>query len=131
MLTGKPNRPFDTSVWSEAQSIVADYRLLIERHETLGFIGSSIELPNVQAGGKTPEECYNATQEALTFVIATMLEDGEHPPEGPQKRTVQVNIRLTPREKNLLSIKSKELGYRSISDFIRNMSFQHFEVLKN
>lgn len=123
-----PGRPFDSAVWSEAQNIVADYRILIERHERMGFVGSSIELPNVIADGTTPMKCYESIQDALTFIVATMLEDGESPPEGPQKRTAQVNIRLTPREKDLLSRKSKELGFRWLSDFIRTISLQHINT---
>jgi predicted RNase H-like HicB family nuclease len=120
-----PGRPFDSAIWSEARKIIADYRILMERHGRLGFVASSIDLPNVVADGETPQRCYEAIQNALNFVVATMLEEGEAPPEGPQKRTAQVNVRLTPREKDLLSSKSKELGFRGISDFIRTTSLQH------
>ena len=106
----------------KARKIVADYRIILERHESLGFIGSSIELPTVFADAKTPEQCYKSTQEALMVAVATMIECGQRPPQpsSAKKRNEQVNVRLTSEEKILLSNAASSLGFKGISDFIRN-----------
>lgn len=106
----------------KAKKIVADYRIVLERNERLGFIGSSVELPTVFADAKTPEMCYKATQEALMVAVATMIECGQRPPQpaSAKKRNEQVNVRLTSEEKILLSNAASSLGFKGISDFIRN-----------
>jgi uncharacterized protein (DUF1778 family) len=116
------NQPFKSSVLRKAKKIVADYRIVLERNERLGFIGSSVELPTVFADAKTPEMCYKATQEALMVAVATMIECGQRPPQpaSAKKRNEQVNVRLTSEEKILLSNAASSLGFKGISDFIRN-----------
>ncbi|HUS73422.1 MAG TPA: type II toxin-antitoxin system HicB family antitoxin [Sedimentisphaerales bacterium] len=115
-------RALKASVLRKAKKIVADYRITLERNDRLGFIGSSVELPTVFADAKTPEKCYKATQEALMVAVATMIECGQHPPQpaSSKKRTVQVNVRLTSEEKILLANAATNLGFKGISDFIRN-----------
>lgn len=115
-------RPFKNSVLSKAKKIAGEYRITIERNERLGFIGSSVELPTVFADAKTPEQCYRATQEALMVAVATMIERGQRPPQpaSAKKRNEQVNVRLTSEEKILLSNGASSLGFKGISDFIRN-----------
>jgi len=85
-----------------------------------------VELPNVYADGKTPELCYKAVQEALLIAVATMLECGQRPPVPAcaAKRSLQVNVRLTPEEKSLLSDASSLLGFSGLSDFIRNAALE-------
>jgi predicted RNase H-like HicB family nuclease len=112
-------KPFERAVLAEARKIASGYRILIEKHERLGYIGSSVEMPTVFADAKTPEACYKAAQEALTVTVATMLECSRTPPAAG-RRTEQVNVRLTPYEKLLLSTKAGELGFKGISDLIRN-----------
>lgn len=65
-------------------------------------------------------------QEALAVAAATMLECGQRPPVpmDARKRTLQVNIRLTPEEKSLLSNASTILGFSGVSDFIRNSALE-------
>jgi len=113
---------FKASVLRKAKKIAADYRITLERNERLGFIGSSVELPTVFADAKTPDRCYKATQEALMVAVATMIESGQRPPQpaSAKKRTVQVNVRLTSEEKLLLANAAMNLGFKGISDFIRN-----------
>jgi len=110
---------------------VSDYRITLERNDRLGFIGSSLELPTVFADAKTPDKCYRATQEALMVAVATMIECGQRPPQpsSAKKRTVQVNIRLTSEEKLLLANAAMSLGFKGISDFIRNSALNR--VLSN
>ena len=115
-------RPFKDSVLRKAKKIAADYRIILERNDRLGFIGTAVELPTVFADAKTPESCYRATEEALTVAVATMIECGQRPPQpaSAKKRTEQVNVRLTAEEKLLFSNAAANLGFKGISDFIRN-----------
>ncbi len=111
----------------KAGKIVADYRIILERNERLGFIGSSVELPTVFVDAKTPEQCYRATQEALMVAVATMIECGQRPPQPASagRRTEQVNVRLTAEEKLLFANAAMNLGFKGISDFIRNTALNN------
>ena len=115
-------QPFKASILRKAGKIVDDYRIILERNEKLGFIGSSVELPTVFADAKTPEKCYKASQEALIIAVATMIECGQRPPQpsSARMRTEQVNVRLTAEEKLLFGNAAMNLGFKGISDFIRN-----------
>ena len=105
-----------------AKKLVADYRIILERHDRLGFIGCSVELPTVFADAKTPEQCYKATEEALMVAVATMIESDQRPPQPASagRRTEQVNVRLTAEEKLLFANAAMNLGFKGVSDFIRN-----------
>jgi len=111
-----------TSVLRKAKKMAVDYRIVLEKNERLGFIGSSVELPTVFADAKTPDKCYRATQEALMVAVATMIECGQRPPQPASagRRTEQVNVRLTAEEKLLFANAAMNLGFKGISDFIRN-----------
>lgn len=115
-------RSFKESVLRKAKKMAADYRIVLEKNERLGFIGSSVELPTVFADAKTPDKCYKATQEALMVAVATMIECGQRPPQPASagRRTEQVNVRLTAEEKLLFANAAMNLGFKGISDFIRN-----------
>ena len=109
-------------VLHKAKRISDEYCITIEKNDRLGFIGSSVEMPTVFADAKTPEQCYKATQEALMVAVATMLECGQRPPQPASAgiRTEQVNVRLTSEEKLLFTNAATNLGFKGISDFIRN-----------
>jgi predicted RNase H-like HicB family nuclease len=121
------NKPFKESIVRKAGKIVADYRIILERNERLGFIGNSVELPTVFVDAKTPEQCYMATQEALMVTVATMIECGQRPPQPASagRRTEQVNVRLTAEEKLLFANAAMNLGFKGISDFIRNTALNN------
>lgn len=119
---------FNKAILAKAEKFVNDYRIIIEKNDNLGYIGSSVELPNVYADGKNPNECYNAVKEALTATVATLIECKRKPPELAKRRTEQVNMRLTAYEKLLLNSKAEGLGYKGIADFIRNVVIR--ELLK-
>lgn len=128
MKTKKKTKPMDlraafkASILRKARKIAADYRIVLEKNVRLGFIGSSVELPTVFADAKTPDKCYKATQEALMVAVATMIERGQRPPQPASagRRTEQVNVRLTAEEKLLFANAAMNLGFKGISDFIRN-----------
>jgi predicted RNase H-like HicB family nuclease len=120
-------QPFKESVMRKAKKIVADYRIILERNEGLGFIGSSVELPTVFADAKTPEKCYRAAEDALMVAVATMIECGQRPPQPASagRRTEQVNVRLTAEEKLLFANAAMNLGFKGISDFIRSTALNN------
>ena len=124
-------KPFKESIVRQANKLVADYRIILERHDRLGFIGCSVELPTVFADAKTPEQCYKATEEALMVAVATMIESGQRPPQpaSARRRTEQVNVRLTAEEKLLFANAAMNLGFKGVSDFIRNSALDR--VLTN
>lgn len=111
--------PFDPDLLRRAEAIAGDYRLILEHSPELGYIGTAVEMPTVFADGRTPDECVKATRQALAVAVATMLERGQRPPASRGKRTMQVNVRLTPDEKLALEEAASQLGYQGISDFLR------------
>jgi len=84
-------------------------------------VGHGLELPGARGDGKTPQAAVADTREAMTGMIAYMLEQGENPPEPSRegKRSVQINVRVTPEEKAVLESRSRSRGFRGLSDFIR------------
>ena len=110
------------SVLHKAKQIADLYCITIEKNDRLGFVGSSVEMPTVFADAKTLQQCYKLTQVALMIAVAMMLERGQRPPQPASEglRTEQVNVRLTAEEKLLFTNAAANLGFKGISDFIRN-----------
>ncbi|MFA6185690.1 MAG: hypothetical protein WC770_00555 [Phycisphaerae bacterium] len=125
-MKSKIDKPFNVSILHKAEKIASQYRIILEKNEKLGYIGSSVELPGVFVDAKTPEKCYKAVEEALTIAIATMVENGQTPPlpSSENKRTFQVNVRLTSDEKLLISNAANSSGFKGISDFIRSTALK-------
>ena len=113
---------FDEAIMKRAKKIAAQYKILIEPSKELGFMGSSVEMPNVFAHGKTPALCVQSTQTALAVGVATMLENGLKPPlpASAERRTTQVNVRLSSMEKYTLTEAARQRGFKGIGDFMRN-----------
>lgn len=107
----------------QAERIVDDYRILIERDPPGGFIGTSIEIPTAFGDGATIEECAESTRQALLGAVTAMLDRRELPPRRG-RRTAQVNVRLTEDEKLALNETAQRLGLTSISDFIRSVALE-------
>lgn len=121
----KLNRPFERKVWKIAEKIAAKYGIFLTQEDGQWY-GRGVELPDVFADGKTPNECTRNTVEALTAAIAYLLEKGEvvPAPATEANRTEQVNIRLTPLEKIILSTSARSQGYRGVGDFMRAKAFK-------
>lgn len=119
------DRPFDRKLWKRAAEIANGYRLIIELEDG-EYYGSALEMPYVMADGKTTAACAEATREALTAAVATMLENGQEPPApaSDNKRGEQVNVRLTAMEKMRLEEASRRQGFRGLSDYIRNKALE-------
>lgn len=114
-------KPFDKSTLNKAKKIANSYSIVLNPSSRLGFIGTSIELPTVFADSKTMEQCCKNTREALTIAVATIIECGQRPPStaSEKRRNVQVNIRLTAKEKEKLTRSARNLGFKGVSDFVR------------
>jgi predicted RNase H-like HicB family nuclease len=123
------DRPFDPKNLSKARRLACQYRIILAPDEELGFIGYSLELPNVFADGPDPEACVTEVREALTGVIAFMLEEGRVPPEpaSERRRTAQVNIRLTEEQKLLVEEMARRSGFRGIADYVRSIMLADLE----
>ena len=95
----KADRPFGKAVLGNARRIADQYRIVLER-EAGGFLARSIEMPNVIVHGSSPNLCEKKAREALRIAVATMLEQDRTPPLAVNKRSAQVNVRLTVEEKH-------------------------------
>jgi len=114
-------RQFDQDTLERAREIASHYRVVIEAAESQ-FVGWSLEMPGVLAEGSTAEECVKEVYKALEFTVATLLDDGEHPPipySEQDNRTAQINVRVTPEEKSTLEQTSRRRGFKGVSDFVR------------
>ena len=120
------DRPFDKAVLQRAEYVARQYRIVLECDEQGGWIGSGVELPTVFGGGPSPDECVKDTRQALIAAVARMLELGQHPPEATA-RTLQVNIRLTPEEKLVLTSTAHRIGFQGLSDYIRAVALDRAE----
>lgn len=117
------DRPFDPTVLRKARGIANSYQIILH-FEDGDYYGRGLEMPHVMNDGKTPDECVEKTRDILTTVIAYMLETGEVPPSpaSENKRSEQVNIRVTPEEKLQLEEAARSKGFRGVSDFVRSAS---------
>jgi predicted RNase H-like HicB family nuclease len=119
------DRPFAAGVLRKARAIAESYQIVLHQEDG-EYYGRSVELPNVMNDGKTPDECVEATRDILTTAIAYMLECGQVPPPASteQKRTEQINVRVTSEEKLILEEAARSKGFRGLSDFLRSVSLQ-------
>lgn len=117
------DRPFDAAILRRARQIADGYQIILQFEDGL-YYGRGLEMPTVMNHGKTPDACVRATRDILTTAVAYLLEKGETPPApaSENKRTEQVNVRLTPEEKLLLEEAARSKGYRGVSDFVRSTS---------
>jgi predicted RNase H-like HicB family nuclease len=119
------DRPFDRGIWKRAADIARTYSLILEPEPEVGYVGSALELPNVFADGKTPDKCVRETIEALMAVVARMLELGKTPPAAAlesEQRDVQLNIRVSPREKLIIEKTARAKGFRGVSEYLRTVA---------
>src|SRR3954453_22605702 len=117
------DRPFDPAILKRACAIVEGYQIILHHEDGL-YYGRGLELPTAMNHGKTPDACVRATREILTTAVAYMIESGQTPPApaSENKRTEQINVRLTPEEKLTLEEAARSKGFRGISDFVRSAS---------
>ena len=118
-------KPFAPKVLAKAAKLAERYTVImaLEEDDTGQFyFGRTLEMPFVMADGKTRAECMEQVLEATTFAIASTYEESEVPPQPAtdEKRSAQVNVRLTAQEKFRLEAAARQAGFRGLSDFVRN-----------
>ena len=114
------DRPFAKRLLAEAQALAGQYKIILEFQDG-DWYGCGLEMPTAFGDGKTPQAAVADTRKALILAVAYMLEKGATPPTPAREghRSVQVNVRLTPREKAVLESKAHVKGFRGLSDYIR------------
>lgn len=114
-------KPFDKKVLAKAKKLAAQYTIII-RFEDEAYYGRTLEMPYVMADGPTPEACMAEVLQATVAAIASTLEASEQPPQpaSDEKRSAQVNVRLTQQEKFRLEEAARRAGFRGLSDFVRS-----------
>ena len=114
-------KALNPAIIKRARKLAADYSVVLEPHDRLGYVGRGVEMPTVFADGKTEARCLSAMREALTAAIATMLASRQMPPSPSrqQRREAQVNVRLTADERLLLEETARRNHFRGLSDFMR------------
>jgi predicted RNase H-like HicB family nuclease len=126
--TKKIDRPFDPAILRRAREIAVRYQIIIQEEDDACY-GRGLEMPGVMNDGKTPAECLKATREALVVAVAYLLETGKAPPPpaSENRRSEQINIRLTAEERVVLEEAARRKGFRGISDFVRSASLSSVE----
>jgi predicted RNase H-like HicB family nuclease len=113
-------RPFDPRVLARAREIAAGYQVVMWTEDG-EYYGRGVELPSTMGDGATPDACMKATREALTVTVAYMLEQGEAPPPAAseEKRTEQINLRVSAEEKLRLETLARQHGFKGVADYLR------------
>lgn len=113
-------RPFGREILTRARQLVDQYQVILSQEEGVWY-GHGVELPRTFGDGRTPAACIKATRQALVATVAYMLESGRTPPPPArdQRRTQQVNVRLTAEEQARIESTAKSRGYRGMSDYMR------------
>lgn len=121
--TSDPARPIDPVIRKRAEALVEQYRIVIKPDPEVVYFGQGWELPGAMGEGETPDACVADVRAAMTLMLVSMFEKGETPPPpasaSEQKRTEQINIRLTAEEKIRLEAAAARDGFKSLSDFVR------------
>jgi predicted RNase H-like HicB family nuclease len=113
------DRPFAANVLANARRTVDGYQVVLWS-EGGEWYGRGLELPGVMGDGTTPDRCVANVREALVAAVAHLIETGEAvPPGAGERRTEQVNVRLTPTEKLDLEAAAQREGYQGVSDYVR------------
>ena len=111
--------PFAPAVLAKARKAVDDYRFAFWREDGR-FVAQCVELDTLGVGATSDAALTDARELAVT-AAAVLVESAKRLPlpASSQQRTVQVNIRLSPAEKQAIEDAAKSGGFRGISDFLR------------
>ena len=74
------DRPFAADVLARARQVVAEYQAIMWSEDG-EFYARGVELPGTMADGLSPDECMANVREAFAVTVATMIEDGDPPPQ--------------------------------------------------
>jgi hypothetical protein len=111
--------------YEHAQKVASQYQLKLIPTENGRFVGSSVELPFVLSEG-CENEIIATTRGAIVSALVILLRKGrELPPPANSRRNVQVNVRLSSEERELLDTAARTRGYRGISDYLRSIAIEN------
>lgn len=122
--TAKPKKPIDRPFAAKhlkaARAAVDSYEITV-RHEEGEWVAEGVELHTCLGSGATPAAAIKECREVMETTLVVMAERGDAfpAPAKDEKRTEQVNLRLTIREKLRLESQARSQGFRGVSDFIR------------
>jgi predicted RNase H-like HicB family nuclease len=113
--------PFAPTVLRRARAAAGKYAVILWQ-ENGRYVGSSVELPDCLGVGRTPAECERQTRAVMVSALAADMERGLAPPSpaSANRRTEQINIRLSPVERRRLEVAAEAGGYHGLSDYIRD-----------
>jgi predicted RNase H-like HicB family nuclease len=114
-------RPFPQGIEDEATDLVKQYQYRTWQDDEGHWWAEALEYPNAMGDGKTPDSAIKMARKSALLSVATLMEAGEMPPRpmGDAKRTEQINVRVTPLEKELLRTKARQLGFTGLGDLLR------------
>jgi hypothetical protein len=113
------NRPFSAAVLGKARKAVENYRFSFWRQDGR-FVAQCVELDTLGVGATSDAALAEARDLAITSAAVLIESRKRLPlPASAQARTVQVNIRLSPTEKQAIEDAARAGGFRGISDFLR------------
>lgn len=107
------------AILRRAKEMSARYRLTLEQTGTGEYQARLAELPGLRIYGVSASEAEQRGRDALVVAIATMLEVGAAPPPPLAERRAQVNVRLSQEDRAFLESISRERGFSSLSEFVR------------
>jgi predicted RNase H-like HicB family nuclease len=103
-----------------AAKLADKYRITLWREED-GWYARCVELPNCMGDGDTPEAAIASTRQAIIAGLATDLARGLPAPLPAREgvRSVQVNVRLSPDEREVIEANAIQAGFKGMADYIR------------
>ena len=105
----------------QAEQLVDGYAILIERHDDGLYYGRGLEYPYLLGHGKTPAAAHRMAREGLIAAVAADISIGNAPPlSSSEKRTQQINVRVSPMEKLRIEEVARRKGFRGVGDFLRS-----------
>jgi hypothetical protein len=114
----------DRELVKRADSIVKGYQLKLIPTSGGQFIGTSAELPLV-ATKAASDRIVEATHEALLGAVLAMLSEGiDPPPPVSARRDIQVNVRVSATEKEIIETAARSSGLRGVSEYLRTAALE-------
>lgn len=116
------DRPFAGDVEARAAELVRQYAIVSRYNEQDGeWHAHAMEYPEAIGVGESEVDAIDAARQSAEIGVCVMLEEGQRPPAPAREqiRTQQINVRVTPEEKAFLETRSREKGFRGLSDFVR------------
>lgn len=108
---------------AHAASLADKYRITLWREEAEWW-GRCVELPLCLGSGRTPQQAIDSTKEAIVAGLATDLARGIPAPIPAREgvRSEQVNVRLSPDEREAIESNARRAGFKGLADYIRAVS---------